>query len=246
MSLPRANAYEDFLALSAPTARNNADYATPFDTAARTGSRYPTIVTAGGQHFVQPTAITARAFCERIYAMMRNADDPDIENKYGKALKATVVRVLEDAGDTPTVVGEEYLSDRKGWAGEADVVLKTEERVFLIECKKKPLTTAARGGSTLAAARPRRELLQARPAAERARGATARPGRHHVRQRSEGRAAGSAGREDRGRPVRPWIPAGQGLHDRPRQGPGQGEPRLGPTRGGSHHGLHQQAPRQDQ
>ena len=146
-----------------------------------------------------------------------------------------------------TVVGEEYPGHRKGEVGEADIVLETEERIFLIECKKKPLTTAARGGSTLAALRDLDgsffKLVQQLSG-------------HEARLRGQGAITFASGTkvELRGRQVEK---IGVGLFDHGSlqdrdftialdQSPSGGEPRLGPTRGGSRHGLHQQAPRQDQ
>jgi hypothetical protein len=137
--------------LSQSTKLLNKNFNTPFDTGARTSSLYPLFRTASGTHLVQPTAVAARAFCERLYALMRSGSDRDLENKMGKALEQVVIKLLAQFSIYPTIVNGWYATDPKGTLKEVDIAIETDERIFLLECTKKPLTTAARGGSTLAA-----------------------------------------------------------------------------------------------
>ena len=148
--LPRAQAARALELLSQNTATLNKGYRTPFDTTARISSWRPVIKTSRGGHFVQPTAITTRAFCERLYSLMRKESDPNIENKVGSALELATLKSLEASNIKPKIVNGSYHGDAKGTVLEADIVVETDDRIFLIECTKKFLTSAARRGNTLA------------------------------------------------------------------------------------------------
>jgi hypothetical protein len=82
---------------------------------------------------------------------MREGGDVEIHKKMGKALERVTVKVLAEFGLHPTIFNGEYAGKWKGGPPEVDIALETDERIFLIECTKKPLTTAARGGSTISA-----------------------------------------------------------------------------------------------
>lgn len=141
------------LALLAPATRPlNGGYRTPLDTSSRTSSWQPVLAAIGQASFLQPAAIAGRAFCERLYALMRDEGDPDIENKVGRALEILTGEALRSSGIQP-VVSNGFYADGAGGRMEVDMVVETPERIFLFECTKKPLTSAARGGNTLSAMR---------------------------------------------------------------------------------------------
>jgi hypothetical protein len=141
------------LALLAPATRAlNGNYRTPLDTSSRTSSWQPILSVDGQASFLQPAAIAGRAFCERLYALMRDDGDPDIENKVGCALEILTNKALQSSGIQP-VVSNGFYADGAGGLLEVDIAVETPERIFLIECTKKPLTSAARGGNTLSAMR---------------------------------------------------------------------------------------------
>jgi hypothetical protein len=82
---------------------------------------------------------------------MRDGPDVNIGNNMGDALERVTVKVLAQFDLHPTIINGFYAGGSKGGAPEVDIAVETDERIFLIECTKKPLTTAARGGSTISA-----------------------------------------------------------------------------------------------
>lgn len=137
------------VAMSEPSSNLNAGYQTPIDTTRRTSSWFPIIRSKSG-YFLQPRSIATRAFCERLYALMRAGGDDKLPSKMGKALELVTVGSLSRFGLAPTIVNRKYARS-KGETLELDMVVETDERIFLIECTKKPLTSPARAGSILAA-----------------------------------------------------------------------------------------------
>ncbi|MEE1656739.1 hypothetical protein VB618_11065 [Microvirga sp. CF3062] len=127
----------------------NSGYRTPSDNAKRTSTLYPAIRTKPNEYALQPTGIAARAFCERLYSLMRDEADDDLENRMGRALERLTAKTLEKFGASPTIVNGIYDGEKRSEHFEVDIAVETPDRIFLIECTKKPLTTAARGGSTL-------------------------------------------------------------------------------------------------
>jgi len=128
----------------------NARYSDPTHTAARTATYYPILPAGYGRCFVQPRGVTARALCERVYALMREADVPDLENRMGRALETLTADVMRRGGHAVTAENAKYPNPNGGNDLEIDLAVETDERIFLFECKKKPLTNAARRGEPFA------------------------------------------------------------------------------------------------
>jgi hypothetical protein len=99
--------------------------------------------------------MAARALFERIYTLLREAKVRNLENRMGTALEHMTAEAVQLTGHPPAYVGLQYCppGQRKGDAPlEVDVADVSDDHIFFIECKKKPLTNAARGGNTLSAA----------------------------------------------------------------------------------------------
>jgi hypothetical protein len=135
--------------ISASAEQLNSGYRTPSDNAKRTSALYPAIRTKPNEYALQPTGIAARAFCERLYSLMRDEADDDLENRMGRALERLTVKTLEKFDASPNIVNGIYEGEKRSERFEVDIAVETPDRIFLVECTKKPLTTAARGGSTL-------------------------------------------------------------------------------------------------
>lgn len=135
-------------ALSARPGRVNEGYRTPGDTGRRTSPYHPLLELAPGLHLLTPRCLAARAVFERLYALMREAAVPALEQRMGAALERLTAEALRATGTEPSIVGGRYVGlDGRGY--EADLVVETPERVLLIECHKKALTNLARAGGTL-------------------------------------------------------------------------------------------------
>lgn len=131
----------------------NHHYRTPIDTLARNSTQAPIVRTKEKSFFVQPSGVAARALCERLYTIMRAEGDVDIENKMGSALERLTISLLEQYGIRPTIINGRYTGYPKDQGPEIDLATETDDRIFLIECTKKPLTNDARRGATLSALR---------------------------------------------------------------------------------------------
>ncbi|WP_319798510.1 hypothetical protein [Nitrobacter sp.] len=129
----------------------NERYSDPMQTAARTATYYPILPAGHGRRLIQPRGVTARALCERVYTLMRKADVPDLENRMGRALERLTADVMRRGGHTITAENAKYPNPSGSSDLEIDLAVETNERIFLFECKKKPLTNAARRGETFAA-----------------------------------------------------------------------------------------------
>ena len=151
--LPLVQARRLFLACCARSADLNRKYKTPSGTSTRTASYFPILPAANAITVAQPKGIAARALCERVYSLMREAGVPDLENRMGRALERLTAHVLQNGGHVLTVQGGFYANPDGGADLEIDLAVETDERVWLFECKKKPLTNASRRGETLAALR---------------------------------------------------------------------------------------------
>jgi hypothetical protein len=144
-----------FEALAIPIEQLNKGYATPLDTAKRDSPYYPLYKISADLYAMPPRGMTARALYERIYTLLREAKASDLENRMAAALERMTAEAVGLSGHQPTYAGLQYRvpGQRKGEAPyELDVADESVERIFFLECKKKPLTNAARSGNVLSAA----------------------------------------------------------------------------------------------
>lgn len=151
--LSHATAERLFAACCATSTNANTTYSRPSDTAFRTSNTYPILRGERGRTFVQPRGVVARALCERIYALMRHEAVADLENRMGRALERLTASILQSAGHSIALRGGKYANPQGGNDLEVDLAVETPERIYLFECKKKALTSAARRGETLASLR---------------------------------------------------------------------------------------------
>jgi hypothetical protein len=133
----------------------NKGYATPLDTAKRNSPYFPLYKVSDDLYALPPRGVAARAFFERVYTLLRNAGEPQLERQMGVALERMTVEAVGLTGHAPSYAGLEYRipNQRKGDAPfELDVADVTHNQISLLECKKKQLTNAARAGNVLSAA----------------------------------------------------------------------------------------------
>jgi hypothetical protein len=150
-----SKAHEFFGALAIPVNQLNESYLVPIDTAKRNSPYYPIYKSSKDVFVLPPRGIAARALYERIYALLREASTPNLENRMGKALELLTAKAIALTGHNPAFVGAQYRlpgQAKKKAPYEVDVAGETDKRVFLFECKKKSLTNAARAGNTLTTA----------------------------------------------------------------------------------------------
>jgi hypothetical protein len=87
--------------------------------------------------------------------MLRDAKAPQLERRMGAALERMTIEAVTLTGRAPAYAGLQYRipGQRKRAAPyELDVADGNDKDLFLLECKKKPLTNKARAGNVLAAA----------------------------------------------------------------------------------------------
>lgn len=149
-------ASEMMTAMAAGSNTLNRDYVTPLDTPKRTAPYVPLVRITGDMYLVPPRAILARALYEWFYKRLREAPvdkrnpPPDtLDNTMGAALEHLAALSVRDVAHDTIIAGRKYRDPLSGKVPEIDVLIETSARIFLIECKKKPLTNLARGGSTL-------------------------------------------------------------------------------------------------
>ncbi|QCI98808.1 hypothetical protein [Agrobacterium larrymoorei] len=136
-------------AISSPASGVNQSYKTPSDTQHRSATNFPILRASYNRLLIQPRAVVGRAFVECIYSEMRKAQVPDLENIMGRALERLALKIFESAGMPVSVSGKKYRNAIRDEILEADLVFETGEKIFLVECTKKPLTNRARSGHTL-------------------------------------------------------------------------------------------------
>jgi hypothetical protein len=144
-----------FELLSIPSNELNNNYATPLDTANRNTPYFPLYRLSPDVWVIPPRGMAARATFERIYALLREANVANLETQMGAALERMAAEAMSLTGHTPAYVGLKYRipGQRKRDASyELDIADESDEYISFIECKKKPLTNAARAGNTLSAA----------------------------------------------------------------------------------------------
>lgn len=132
----------------------NKDYLTPLDTSKRNSPSAPLYAQSATRYVLPPRGMAGRALYEGIYRLLREAKTPQLETIMGKALELLTADAIELMGRRPDIVGAQYRlpgQSRKLAPYEVDVADDSEKRVFLFECKKKPLTNVARGGNSLTA-----------------------------------------------------------------------------------------------
>lgn len=144
-----------FNSLAVKHERLNKGYATPLDTAKRNSPYFPLYKVSDDLYALPPRGMAARALFERIYTLLRNSRDPQLERQMGVALEHMTVEAVGLTGHAPAYAGLQYRipHQRKAEAPfELDVADVTHKQISLLECKKKPLTNAARAGNVLSAA----------------------------------------------------------------------------------------------
>ena len=154
-TLTSDRAAELFDALAIPLDELNKGYAIPVDTSKRNSPYFPLYKISLDLYALPPRGMAARALFERVYTLLREAKVPNLENRMGTALEHITAEAVQLTGHPPAYVGLQYrpASQRKGDAPlEVDIADESDERIFFIECKKKPLTNAARSGNVLSAA----------------------------------------------------------------------------------------------
>jgi hypothetical protein len=143
-----------FKALCIASSEINRDYMTPFDTDKRNTPYYPFFEWSTGLYVLPPQAILGRALYEGIYRLLRDTKTPNLEKMMGTALENIAAEALLLTGNKSVLAGVKYNipNQPKGVSPyEMDVVAETPTHIFLVECKKKPLTNAARKGDSLKA-----------------------------------------------------------------------------------------------
>lgn len=153
LSWKRATAL--FEVLSIPSNELNNNYATPLDTANRNTPYFPLYRLSPDVWVIPPRGMAARSTFERIYALLREANASNLETQMGAALERMAAEAMSLTGHAPAYVGLKYRipGQRKREASyQLDIADESEECISFIECKKKPLTNAARAGNTLSAA----------------------------------------------------------------------------------------------
>lgn len=129
----------------------NKKYIRPTDTTARNVVQFPILGDETVGFYVQPKALMVRAFCERLYLLMKENGVEDLDNKMGMSLELLARRVLEYFNEEASVFNKKYKGRSKGEIFEIDLAIETDDRIILIECKKKSLTNRARNGHPLLA-----------------------------------------------------------------------------------------------
>ncbi|MBO4224719.1 hypothetical protein [Bradyrhizobium neotropicale] len=148
-------ASELFAALSVPIEQLNEGYATPRDTARRNSPYFPLYKIDDDLYVMPPRGMLARAIFERIYALLREAKNKHLERQMGLALEGMTIEAVTLTGNAPAYAGLKYRTPALKKADapfELDAADVTPTELWLLECKKKPLTNAARGGDVLTAA----------------------------------------------------------------------------------------------
>jgi hypothetical protein len=144
-----------FEALAIPLDRLNKGYATPEDTSKRNSPYYPLYKISPDLYALPPRGMAARALFERIYTLLREAGSPQLERQMGAALEQMTAEAVGLTGHPPGYVGLQYRlpnQSSKKAPYELDVADQSDKDIFFLECKKKPLTNAARAGNVLSAA----------------------------------------------------------------------------------------------
>jgi hypothetical protein len=143
-----------FEALSIPIEQLNVGYSTPLDTAKRNSPYFPLYRIGDDLYIMPPRGMLARAIFERIYTLLRDTKNRQLETQMGLALEEMTIGAVTLTGNAPAYAGLKYRTKalKKNAAPyELDVADVTSTDISLLECKKKPLTNAARGGSVLKA-----------------------------------------------------------------------------------------------
>jgi hypothetical protein len=144
--------------MAAGSQRSNAGYLTPLDTPKRTAPYIPLFSLDGGNYLLPPKALLARALYEWFYKRLRETKQAiltppskPLENTMGAALEHLVVASAQHIAHDRIIAARKYHDPLSKKEPEIDILVETDERIFLIECKKKPLTNLARGGNPLRA-----------------------------------------------------------------------------------------------
>lgn len=140
--------------LSSKSGELNTGYMTPFDTAKRNSPYFPLYAYPSDLFLIPPKCIIARAFCERVFTLIRDEKIADYENKMGKALELLTCDVLSMTGNPPEKVGGWYRSQTQRPTDaplELDVAVGSGTHLVLMECKSKALTNASRRGDSMGA-----------------------------------------------------------------------------------------------
>lgn len=150
-----ARVAELFERLAAGSQRLNTGYVTPLDTAKRSASYIPLIALGDGFYLVPPKALLARALCEWFYKNLRDKKQPPppakpLENAMGDALERVAQASVRHVTHDRILAGKKYFDPASKKDPEVDLLIETNDRLFLIECKKKALTNRARGGDSVA------------------------------------------------------------------------------------------------
>lgn len=127
----------------------NRVYVTPLDAAKRTSLYFPIYEVAKDQYMLLPRAFLARAMYEWLYKELREAAAPKLETAMGEALERLVELAVAQTAHVRLIAGRKYRSKTLKKELEVDLIAESADRIFLIECKKKALTNAARGGQPL-------------------------------------------------------------------------------------------------
>ncbi|WP_162826895.1 hypothetical protein [Pseudolabrys taiwanensis] len=149
-----ANVSQLFELLAITADKLNDGYSTPFETAKRNAPYFPLYRLSKDVWLIPPRGIFGRAMYERIYALLRDMKHPQLERAMGAALELLTADAIASTGKAPEVLGEKYKegTTKRSPTFEVDVVSETAADLILLECKKKPLTNAARAGNSLSAA----------------------------------------------------------------------------------------------
>ncbi len=151
--LPMNNASQEaldkiFAALLLKPSKRNQKYLTPTDTFERTSTFFPIIEKDASTYLIQPKGIASRALIERLFDLIRTHNGEETDKKIGFAFETVTEAILKHFNLNVTFSNAKYIPS-KGFDAEIDFVIETDERIFIIECKKKPLKTASKRGEYL-------------------------------------------------------------------------------------------------
>ena len=132
--------------LSVPAKRLNRNYHAPFDTKERNAPFLPLLRIGLDLHYIPPKAMFGRALYERFATLIRQEQNRQTPNNFGRALEHLTIRILEESFCKPTFINCKYAPQGSTKIYEVDAVVETEEDIYFFECKSKVLSSPSRAG----------------------------------------------------------------------------------------------------
>jgi len=135
--------------LASGSLKVNIAYETPLQTTNRTSPSIPLFDLGKGFYLLPPRALLTRSLYERLYALLRDIDMPRLDNAMGATLEVLTLNAVAQTSPKAIFADKKYRDTFSRKNLQIDVLIETPDRIFFIECKKKALTAAARGGNTV-------------------------------------------------------------------------------------------------